>query len=355
MDPRWTGIESELNRQMREVALTHDGVLTAEDLTAIGLTRKMIQTRKESGRLIPVLKGSFALPGTRLRLRGRCRAGVCSAGEGTVVSHSSALALHDVVRDPGVVHLTGVSRGSGGTRSGRWSSDNYGFKVIRHETRQLPDSQITVVNGIPTTTVERALRDFAAEATPAEMTKALTQGEKERAICWGTLRELVADSAGHKGNTMLSTEIEGWNPAFVDTGSDPEIDFLRMIRKREMPWPAVNVKLGHNVPDFLWWHLRLAVELDPYGTHSGAGSHRRDHRKGIELETMGLRVVRFTGEDLYQHEDRTGDELWIVIRQQSRLLRCPIFLPPGSPLAEVPQIQPLDGAKLAAPPEASTV
>ena len=56
----------------------------------------------------------------------------------------------------------------------------------------------------------------------------------------------------------------------------------------EMPRPAVNVKLGHNVPDFLWWHLRLAVELDPYGTHSGAGSHRRDHRKGLNSETMGL-------------------------------------------------------------------
>ena len=89
MDPRWTGIESELNRQMREVALTHDGVLTAEDLTAIGLTRKMIQTRKESGRLIPVLKGSFALPGTRLRLRGRCRAGSVRQVRGQL-SHTRA-------------------------------------------------------------------------------------------------------------------------------------------------------------------------------------------------------------------------------------------------------------------------
>jgi very-short-patch-repair endonuclease len=338
MDPRCTGIERELNEQLRDVSLCSDGVLSAAALTDLGFTKGMIQTRREAGRLIPILKGSYALPGTRLTHRGRCRAAVESARREAVVSHGSALALHGLIRDPGVVHLTGKGGAFRSSDSKRWISQSFGFRVIRHETRFLPEEHVTELNGIRVTTVERALRDFAATASPAELMKALTQGEKERSLCWGTLRELTATSAGHKGNGLLIAEIKEWDPAFADTSSDPEIEFLLMIRGEKMPMPAVNVRIGSYVVDFYWEHLRLVVELDPYGTHSGKESYRRDHRKSIELEAMGLRVVRFTWEDEYRHEQRTASELWTIIRQQAELLRCPVFPTPGYPAAEVPQV-----------------
>lgn len=323
MDPRWSGKETELNRKLRQLAFEQSGVLTAADLAVLGVGKMMIHTRVASGRLIPILRGAFALPGTRLTLRGRCRASVASAGPRVVVSHASALALYGLVRDPWTVHLTGESGVFRG--DDRWRISSFGFHVQRHETRSLPASQIAQVDGIGVTSVERALRDFAATATPDELTKALAQGEKARLLCWSDLRSIVAASNGQKGIGNLRAEIEGWLPGFVDTESDPEVDMLRMIRRERMPIPAVNERIGSFVPDFLWKHLQLAVELDPYGTHSGMASHRQDHRKGIELETMGLRVVRFTGEDLYRYEARTAKELWTLLQQQSQLLGVPLF------------------------------
>lgn len=322
------GFDRELNRAMREIALTNDNVLTTDDLFDLGLTPRMVRIRADSGRLIPIMKGSFALPGARLRLRGRCRAAAASVNEKVAVSHASALALHGLVRDPGIVHLSGTA---GVFRTpGRWESSTFGFKVIRHETRFLPPEHLVPVNGIRATTVERALRDFASTASRREIAGALTQGEKERSFCWDQLRKLVAESNGHRGMTILEAEIEAWDEAFVDTASEPEIDFLIMVRNAELPMPEVNVKVGSYVPDFLWRHLNLAVELDPYGTHSGLATHRQDHRKGIELEIRGLRVVRFTGEDISRHKSRTTNELLVVMKQQARLLQRSIFTDSGN-------------------------
>lgn len=325
MPPNKLVSQSALNERMREVALSRDNVLTLSDLLALGLSPKMVQRRVRSGLLIPVLKGSFALPGGRLRMRGRCRAALGSVSPDVVVSHVTALALHGLAPDPGIVHLVGEAGVYRGRARKRWKSENFGFRVIRHETRSLPREHLTELNGIRLTTVERALRDYAAFAKPSEISKALIQGEKERSFCWGKLNEIVASSNGHKGIGILAAEIRGWSEALVDAASDPEIDFLLMVRSHGLPMPEVNPRLGPYKPDFLWRHLRLAVELDPYGTHSGFVSHRRDHRKAVVLETRGLRVVRFTGEDIRKYEARTAVELRKIMEHQARLHRCPLF------------------------------
>ena len=325
MESRTTDRELELNRQLLELASVNDGILTLEVLFSAGLSWRMIQHRKETGRLLPILRGSFALPGTRLSMRGKMRAALASVSPDVVVSHRSALALHGMAGEPSVVHLTGESGAFRDLASDRWKNDRFGLEVVRHETRLLPPEHVSVVDGIRVTTSERAIRDYAATATPAELVRVLTQGQKERSSCWNRLRSIVDVSNGHKGIGKLRKEIEEWDPVFVDATLDPEIDFLAMMRREGMPKPLVNHPVGRHIPDFLWKHLGLAVELDPYGTHSGKESHRRDHRKGIELETLGLRVVRFTWEDRYLHEERTAAELWAVLRQQATLLRCPLF------------------------------
>lgn len=325
MGHNWAGKEDELNRRLRETSRSGHGVITTEDLFRLGVSRGMIQTRANTGRLVPVLKRVYALPGSRLDPRGRYRAAVCSAGPNVHLSHRSALGLHGLLRDTGPVHLVGRAGAFRIEGSRRWSSREFGFEVECHQTRYLPEEHIIEVDGIRVTTVERALRDFASQASAGEISKALTQGEKEGSFCWTKLRKLVAASSGHRGLDLLRKEIEEWDPRLVDAASDPEADFLLMLRRQSLPFPVVNAPMGNFVVDFLWSHLRLAVELDPWSTHKGRESYRRDHRKGVELEVAGLRVIRFTGEDLYLHEERTAAELLSLMTEQSRSLGVPLF------------------------------
>jgi very-short-patch-repair endonuclease len=319
MRGQWSGNESGLNRQLRETAAAGHEVLTVEDLNRLGVTESMVRRRKRSGQLVPVTRGVVTLPGTKLTERGRFRASVYAGGRNCCLSHRSALSLHGLVREQGPVEImreSGTWPGPGG-KSRR--SEEFGFAIQCHQTRSLPPEQITTVEGIRTVTVERGLLDFASEASDAEVGKALSQGERERSLCWGTLNNVLAGRARAPGAGRLRREMAAWVPAYADTDSEPEEDFLRGIVRSRLPLPVVNQPVEGVVPDFLWRALFLVVELDPYGTHKGYEQFHRDRRKSVLLERLGLRVIRFTWVDEYHHAERTMAELRAIMIQQARL------------------------------------
>ena len=250
-----------------------------------------------------------------------------AGGPGCVVSHGSALALHGLVPERLPVHVTktgGPVRTDGAPVK---ASREFGFRVRSHQTRCLPADQITTVDGIRSTTVERGLLEYSAASSRAEIGKALSQGERERNLCWDQLRALADRANGYRGAGLLRAEIDFFHPAFVDAESEPEEDFLRVLRRRTLPMPQVNVWLEPYKVDFLWPHLLLVVELDPLSTHSGTDRFFKDRRKSVELEARGLRVIRLTGFDLYQEEGRTAWELERIMRNQADLLGVEIHIP----------------------------
>ena len=252
MCSRWTGREAELNRQLRQTSEAGHGVLTLDDLRNLGVTEAMVHSRKRSGRFIPVLRGVVSLPGTKLTEKGRARAATYAGGRRCCLSHRSALSVQGLVRDRGpvqVVRETGAGH-NGGSRLLR--SEHFDFAVERRQLRRLRPEEITVVEGIPSLTVEKALIGFAGEATDAEIGKALSQGERERILCWRTLKDLVATTHGGKGLGRLKREIENWDPAYADAGSEPEEDLLRLIIGGKLPVPSVNEPIGAFILDFLW-------------------------------------------------------------------------------------------------------
>jgi very-short-patch-repair endonuclease len=82
-----------------------------------------------------------------------------------------------------------------------------------------------------------------------------------------------------------------------------------------MPEPAVNVRFGGWEVDLLWCDHRVAVEVDGYSSHSSPRAFERDRRKTAELEDAGLRVLRFSA-------DQVRDEIDVVIdRIAHRVMR----------------------------------
>src|SRR4051794_13965649 len=83
------------------------GVVSRAQLLQAGLTRNEIDHRAETGRLIRLYRGVYAVGHQRLTVQGRWMAAVLACGPGAVLSHQSAGALWDLRRSAsGVIHVT---------------------------------------------------------------------------------------------------------------------------------------------------------------------------------------------------------------------------------------------------------
>lgn len=136
---------------IRELAERQHGVVARWQLLEIGLGSQLSQDRVEAGVLIPVFQGVFALGHKRISRRGRWMAAVLASGPGAVLSHGSEMELWGMRGSRGDVEVLRRAGGAHRRRSG----------IRLHQTRSLPDDHVTVEQGIPVTTPERALLDMA--------------------------------------------------------------------------------------------------------------------------------------------------------------------------------------------------
>jgi len=134
-----------------ERAKLQHGLLTRQDLLAIGYGRRSIQHRVAKGRLHLVTRGVYAVGWQQLTPKRRWMAAVLACGEGAVLSHRSAATLWGMTAgDRGAVDVS-VRRRCEHRRVG-----------IRARSRpSLPDEDVTVRDGIPVTTPARTLLDLA--------------------------------------------------------------------------------------------------------------------------------------------------------------------------------------------------
>lgn len=95
--------------------------------------------------------------------------------------------------------------------------------------------------------------------------------------------------------------------------SELERDFLRLCRRRRLPMPEVNVRIGPYLVDFLWRDRRLIVETDGYRYHHGRTAFEDDRDRDLALRGLGYEVMRLSGRQV----DRGARE---VAKQIRRLL-----------------------------------
>jgi very-short-patch-repair endonuclease len=117
----------------------------------------------------------------------------------------------------------------------------------------------------------------------------------------GRLQRLIRRSGRHAGVRTLRRVLK--HPEQLKrTGSNPEERLLELIRRAGLPEPRAQVHvLGHPV-DFMWPELKLAVEVDTYGTHGSPARFERDRRLDAEiLAATGISVLRVTDERI-EHE-----------------------------------------------------
>jgi very-short-patch-repair endonuclease len=252
-----------LPQRVAALAATQHGVISAAQLIGVGLSRRAISHWLAAGRLHRIHRGVYAVGHSGLSNEGRWMAAVLACGEGAVLSHRSAAELWEMLppRD-GVVQVM-VPR-DGGPRQRR------GMRV--HRSSSLQRSATTRRNHIPVTTPARTIADLRRVAT---------KGEVRRAI-------RVAD---YKGLPLGEVKTDR-------TRSDLERDLLALCRRRRLPLPEVNVKIGPFTADFFWREQRLVVETDGWHAHRGRQAFLEDRERDAYFRLRGLEVWRFSGEQV---------------------------------------------------------
>ncbi len=264
---------------IRGLAEAQHGVIARRQLRELGIGKGLIDDRLDSGHLISLHRGVFALGHARVSKQARWMAATLASGG--VLSHESAAELWDLRRSPMVV----VSRLSGG-------SPHEGFRV--RQVRRLGRDDTTHESGIPVTTVERTLVDIAGGLDEKQLERALVAASRSRRLRWPELERTILEGFGRSGIGRLRKVAKRVDPRADDTNSALEADFLGLCGYFDIPLPQVNVLAAGKLVDFLWPAERVVVETDGYLYHGDRIAFEVDRERDLALEEAGYRVLRAT-------------------------------------------------------------
>jgi hypothetical protein len=278
---------------IRELAERQHGVVAHWQLEALGVAKTLIQGRVEAGLLVRLFQGVFALAHRQISREGRWMAAVLASGPGTVLSHGSAMALWGMRNSRGPVE---VLRQAGGVHRVR-------PEIRLHQTRALPVDHICIENGIPVTTIERALLDMAGKLDDKQLERALVAADRSGRLRWPDLQRIAACGRGRKGIGRLRRVAAQVDPCAIDAKSGLEVDFLALCRGGELPTPQVNVLVEGYLVDFYWPAQRVIVETDSYTFHRDRPAFESDHERTVALMAAGYEVHRATDRMLVFNPD----------------------------------------------------
>ncbi|HEU4736714.1 MAG TPA: type IV toxin-antitoxin system AbiEi family antitoxin domain-containing protein, partial [Solirubrobacterales bacterium] len=242
------------HRKIADLARRQHGVVSANQMTRLGLSKDQIFWEASIGRLHRIHQGVYAVGHRALSRHGKCLAAVLACNRGSLLSHRSAAWLWGLTTYwPPIVEVTAASPKE--TR----------LEIRVHSAQTLVDDDRDVFEDVPVTAIPRTLLDYAA-ISPAFLGSALERAQRRDLLDLFALDRLLARSRGFRGVARLRDAIEAYRvPAF--TRSQLERRFLSLVRRADLPQPSMNFFVAGCELDAYWAPERFAVELDTYDYH----------------------------------------------------------------------------------------
>jgi hypothetical protein len=162
--------------------------------------------------------------------------------------------------------------------------------------------------GLPTTTIEQALLDFASVAPLERVRYALSVADYRQKLDISALQAIAG--AGRAGSTKLRTALKRHEPKLAHTRSPLERIFLPFCEARGISLPDdVNVWIEGVLVDAVWWKQRQVVELDGKDNHSSWAQIQRDRSNELTLRGAGFDVLRYGTLQLEDEPKLVEDDL----------------------------------------------
>jgi len=280
------------------VAQRHHGAFALHHLEGFGVTADIRKHRLAQGRWVSPYDGVFRIAGTPPSWKGDLIAATWAGGDRAVASHRSAAALW---RLPGgrtdVLELT----------CPRWRRARHDGLVV-HESNRIDATEIALVDGIRTTSVERTIFDLCACAGPVTVDLAIDAALRRELTCIGSLlaaHDRLA-TKGRRGGRRFRDALASRTLGPLHE-SAPERLVARALVAAGLPEPAaqhvVSDDDGRFVArvDLAYTDQRIAIEYDSFEHHTGKVALVRDSARRNALSAAGWTVLSATAVDV-----RTG-------------------------------------------------
>jgi predicted transcriptional regulator of viral defense system len=281
------------------VATEQHGVVSRQQLRDLGLSDTMIARWLEIGRLHHLHRQVFAIGHTAITIEGRLWAALLYAGEGAVLSHTTAAWAWQLIdAEPTRIHIT---------VPGRRSS----LPDVRvHHSRKVDRA---TCRDLPVTSVARTLVDIAAMLPYRQIRRALAEAEYRNLL--EPAEVLAVTRPGRRGSRALRLALAHHLPELAETLSILEERFLELCQVAGLPLPTVNAKIGGMRVDALWREQRLVAELDGAPAHGGWAQASRDRERELALRSLGFRVVRYTWKQITERAAEVAADLRRLLGQ----------------------------------------
>jgi Protein of unknown function (DUF559) len=260
-------------------------------IEALGFTRWDVGRWVAAGRVRAVHEAVFAGRPFLDDQRGRWMAATLTA-PGTCLSHASSAALHgfwDRRRDVETV----TRPGNGGPRR------LDGLFVYRSVTLA---GNTTTIDGIPTTTVERAIIEMAPYVDDRALARAVREALRTKCTTGADVLRAVDRHFARRGTRRVLRTLARYAGLPVDNArSGAEIRALMVLRDADCAPPRLNHKIAGEEADLSWPDHRLIIEIDGGPFHQDVGE---DARKEAAWRAAGWTVLRLPSDVVYDSPER---------------------------------------------------
>ena len=275
-----------VDTDLAALARRQHGMITYRQLRSLGLSHQMVKGWLRRGRIVRVHHGVFALGYVPKARESAWSAAVLECGEGALLSHFSAAALHGIRRtEPWLPHV------SVPTSAGRAQP-----RIHVHRVRLAPTDR-DERRGIPVTSVARTLADLSALLDPDDLHAMVREAMH--------LRVFDLDAVGEVLERRRARALRLLVEDLTFTGSRLEQEFLALCERSRLPLPRPQFRIAGFAADFAWPGRRVVVEIDGVQSHLTLAAFHSDRAKGNVLTALGWRVLRFTHADVRRRPART--------------------------------------------------
>ena len=288
-------------------------------VSQVALSPRALQKRAGAGDLHRQHAGVYSIvPRHLLKREGLYMAAVLACGDGAVLSHRSAAALLEL-RDWGWTKIDVTV-----PRRSRRNHD--GIKV--HCSTTLEPHDVTVVNGIPCTTIARTLLDLAEVLTPRQLERAFDQADIiEHPLDLNAIHDQLARNPTRPGAKAVRRVLQEHYIGRTPTANENEEALLAITRELGIPDPECNqfLVLDDGGPpikaDFMWRDRRVIVEADSGKWHTSRQRLEQDRVRDQRLTAAGWKIIRTTWRQMTYRPHELRPLLLKLLAPASRVAR----------------------------------